>query len=94
MTFQQIWNQSASEIDLSLLARELSTLRQSLKKEADTADQDIAVGEVAAAESAAAKGDGPSVLQHLKNAGKWVLDGAIRLGLDVARNALARALGQ
>ena len=31
MTFQQIWNQSASEIDLSLLARELSTLRQSLK---------------------------------------------------------------
>jgi hypothetical protein len=93
MTFQQIWNQSGSQIDLPALVKELATLRQALKGEAKTAEEDAAVGEVAAAETAAKKGDGPSVLQRLKSAGEWVLKVAVQKGLDVATSAIKTALG-
>lgn len=93
MTFQQIWNQSASQIDLAGLANELAALRQALKSAAQTVEHDAAVGEVAAAETAAKKGDGPSVLERLKNAGQWVLDVAVHKGLTMAVTALKSALG-
>lgn len=93
MTFQQVWNQSASQIDLAALVEELETLRQALKVAAKTAEEDASVGEVAAAETAAKKGDGPSTLERLKNAGEWVLKVAVQKGLDVAATAIRTGLG-
>lgn len=93
MTFQQVWNQSAPQIDLAALVSELATLRQALKGAAKTAEHDAAIGEVAMAETAAKKGDGPSVMQRLKSAGQWVLDVAIQKGLTMAVTALKSALG-
>jgi len=93
MTFQQIWSQASSQIDLAALATELAALRQALKGSAKTAEHDAAVGEVAAAETAAKKGDGPSVLQQLKSAGEWVLGVAVEKGLTMAVTAIKSALG-
>jgi hypothetical protein len=93
MTFQQIWQQSQSDIDLPALAQELGTLRRAMRKEADEPSHDKAVAEVGAAEEAAQKADGPSVVKHLKNAGKWALDVATKIGVNVATEALKKSLG-
>ena len=50
---------------------------------------------VADAEEAAAKGDGPGALQHLKGAGKWALGVAEKIGVSVAAKAIEKVmLGQ
>lgn len=88
----QIWNEKQKDLDLPTLAGELSTLRMTMKETAVEPEHDIAVGEVAAAESAAKGGDGPTALQHLKNAGQWALDIAVRLAVPVATEAIKSAL--
>lgn len=93
MTFQQIWNQAGSGIDLDKLAQDLSKLRQAMHAEPDSVDKDIALGEVAKAEAAAQKKDGPTALAHLKSAGKWALDVATKIGVSVATAALKSSLG-
>jgi len=93
MTFNQIWNKSGSQIDITQLASELTTLRTALAKEASLPDHYVALGEVAAAEKAAATGEGPNALQHLKQAGTWVWDVATKIGIGVATAAAKSALG-
>ena len=96
-TFQQAWAEASANIDLGKLAEELSRLRDALKTEpvpaADKGDQDIAVGAVRIAEIEARKGDGPAALAALKNAGKWTLSVAEKIGLGLAIAALKTALG-
>ena len=88
-TFQQIH----AGIDLPKLAEELGRLRNAMKGETTgTREQDKAVGAVADAEEAAAKGDGPAVLQYLKSAGEWTLGIAEKIGVDLAVEALKRAM--
>lgn len=93
MTFQQIWQQSQSDIDLGRLSSELATLRKAMRKEAEEPSHDKAVAEIGSAEEAAQKGEGPVVLQHLKNAGQWALDVATKIGVSVASEALKKSLG-
>jgi hypothetical protein len=92
MNFQQIWNDKSNDLDLGKLAKELSSLRCAMKKESVTLEHDRAVGEIAAAEEAASKGEGIMVLRRLAAAGKWALDVAtqIRAGLvvEVLRSSL------
>jgi phosphoribosylformylglycinamidine (FGAM) synthase-like enzyme len=54
MTFQQIWNQTKDDLDLSALVAGLSQLRQAMREQEVSAEHDIAIGEVAAVEAAAA----------------------------------------
>ena len=63
-----------------------------MRGEAETREQDKAVGAVADAEEAAAKGDGPTALRHLKAAGKWTLGIAEKIGVPVAVEDLKRGL--
>ena len=93
ITFQQVWNQSASNIDLKKLSHELAQLRPALRDAASEPEHDIAIGEVAAAEKAAQEGNGPKALGHLKKAGKWTFDIATKIGTGVATAALKVALG-
>ena len=93
MTFQQIWQQSSSEIDLPTLATQLSQLRAAMSEERESAEHDISIGQVAAAEQAASKGDGPKALEYLKNAGKWALDIASKIGVELATATLKTAFG-
>jgi hypothetical protein len=93
MTFQQVWNEQSSKIDLDALAVDLARLRTALKGQATSADEDVVVGEVALAEVAAKEKDGPRALSHLKNAGKWALGVAEKIGVAVATGAIKSALG-
>ena len=88
-TFQQI--QSGG--DLPKLAEELGRLRVAMKGEATgTREEDKAIGTVAVAEEAAAKGDGSAALRYLKSAGEWTLAIAEKVGVPVAIEALKRAM--
>ena len=84
ITFSQEWNQLRGTIDLPQLADELALLRQEMKKAATGPEQDIAVGAISAAEQAAKAGNGPKTLEYLKSTGKWALDLAEKIGLEIA----------
>ncbi|WP_456305197.1 pentapeptide repeat-containing protein [Dankookia rubra] len=87
--FQQV----PGNTDLVKLAEELGRLREAMKGDATgTLDQDKAIGAVADAEEAAANGDGQAVLHRLKNAGKWALGIAEKIGVALATDALKRAM--
>lgn len=96
-TFQQAWSAATGDIDIGKLADELAQLRQALKSEPapdkNEGDQDVAVGAVRLAENEARKGDGPAALAALKNAGRWALSVAEKIGVGVAIAALKVALG-
>ena len=92
MTFQQIWNQTRDGSDLDSLASDLASLRSAMRSESETAEHDVALGEVAKAESAASSGDGPTTLKHLRNAGQWALDVATKIGIATAVNAIKQAM--
>jgi hypothetical protein len=89
--FQQVWNQRADDIDLAALAEELALLRSALRGQAITHDNDQVVADIGQAELAAKQGDGPSALRHLKKAGKWALDTAVAIGVNVAAAAIQAA---
>jgi hypothetical protein len=55
-SFQQIWQQNQGSIDLRALAGELEALRRLMRKEATEPSHDVAIGEVAAAQTAAGEG--------------------------------------
>jgi hypothetical protein len=94
MTFQQIWNQAqASGVDLQQLAGDLARLRIAMRAEATSAEHDVAVGQIAAAESAASKGNGATAMEHLRSAGQWAFEVATNIGTGVATAALKLALG-
>jgi hypothetical protein len=57
-----------------------------------TREQDKAIGAVADAEEAAARGDGPAALRYLKSAGTWTLKVAEEFGAAVAVEALKKAM--
>ena len=92
MTFQQIWHQEQMKIDLVTLQTDLALLRQAMRREAISLDHDLAIGEIAGAEEAAKRQDGPAVIKHLKQAGKWALDVATKIGVSVASEALKTAI--
>jgi hypothetical protein len=88
-----VFQQIQDGIDLPKLAEELGRLRAAMKGEATgTREQDKAIGAVADAEEAAAKGDAPTALQYLKGAGEWTLKVAEKIGVSVATEALKKAI--
>jgi hypothetical protein len=89
----RICQQSESNIDLPSLAEELEKLRIAMRKEAVIPEHDIAIGEVAAAQTAANKGNGAKALKHLNQAGQWAFDVSTKIGVGVAIAAIKTALG-
>jgi hypothetical protein len=88
-TFQQI----QASIDLPKLAEELGRLHDAMKGESTgTSEHDEAIGAVAGAEEAAARGDGLAALHYLKSAGTWAFGIAEKIGVAVAIEALKRVM--
>ncbi len=85
-------NESKARIDLAKLADELTQLRGEMRKEAQTDEHDMALGEVAKAEKAARANNQNVTLQHLKAAGQWALDVATKIGVPVAIEVLKAVL--
>lgn len=88
----QIQN-SLSDDDVAKLASELQKLRAEAKKQADSGDHDIEIGALAAAETAAIQGDRSGLVEHLKKAGKWTFDIAVKVGTALAASVLKGILG-
>lgn len=91
--FVQVWNNVAEQIDLEKLKAELNQLRTEARSQAKSPNEDIIVSELANAEIAASQDDGPKVLRHLANAGKWALDLATKIGTNVAAAAIKQSIG-
>jgi hypothetical protein len=92
MNFQQVIAQLA-QIDMRTLASELGMLRREMKQIANGPEQDVAIGQIAAAEVAAQNGDASSVARHLRNVGKWVGDFATKVGAKIAAEAIMKSMG-
>lgn len=88
-------NQQGAQLDLATLAQQLERLRASMKAEADpdNPDHDTEIGAIAAAQSAAKKGDESKVLSYLSQAGQWALDVAAKIGVTVATEAIKKSAG-
>lgn len=84
--------QTNEGFDMPALAKELETLRIALLQEASEPEQIVMASEVAHAEKAAKEGDESKTLEHLKKAGDWVLEIAIRIGVPLASEAFKKAM--
>ena len=94
ISFNQVWNQVESTIDLPTLADELERVRIEMRRVAGgNPEQDLSVAQIAQAEISAKSGNGPSVIEHLRNAGKWALDVAKSVGAELAVAAIKSATG-
>lgn len=93
MEFNQAQREAIDQLDLAGLAADLSKLRKELRSSATDPDHDIILGQVAAAETAAKAGNRQQTLTLLKGTGKWALDAATTIGLNVATSALKIAFG-
>jgi hypothetical protein len=95
--FQQVWNafssEAATEDQLAGLASELEQLRQHLRGQASTREEDAAIAEIGAAATAAEDGDGPKAMGHLAKLGTWALGAATAIGTTVAAAAIKAATG-
>jgi hypothetical protein len=92
--YAQDFQLPSDDLNLPRLAQELAQLRAGMKREAQgTAEQDEAIGAVAAAEKAADQGNGSAVLQNLRAAaGEWSLGIAEKIGATGAAEAIKRML--
>ena len=93
MTFHQVSVQQLGHLDMRTLAIELASLRREMKQVATEPEHDTAIGQIAAAETAAKMGDTVTMLQHLKSAGKWGFDVATKIGASVASEAIKKSIG-
>lgn len=91
--FIQSWNKISSFLDFNQLAKELAQLKEEMQKRAETPEQEMSIGSIAAAEKAAISNDGPKVLEYFKNAGKWAIEVATQIGIGLAIKELINALG-
>ncbi|MER9291294.1 hypothetical protein NKI71_13695 [Mesorhizobium sp. M0510] len=90
---QQNLSNGPKAFDIDALAEELGRLRTAMREIATEPEQDIAIAEVAQAQTAATNGDEQKALQHLKAAGTWAFDVATKIGVGVATAAIKFAAG-
>lgn len=89
----QSWHQLQSQVDLQVLATQLSTLRAELRKTAASREDDAQLGVLAEAEAEATRGNGSRVLEILKGVGKNVLETAKQVGVEVVVKLILAAHG-
>jgi hypothetical protein len=79
-------------IDLTRLAEELSMLRTRMNEKAVGPEQDTTTERVTDAEAAARRGDMAQVMESLAKAGKWALDVAKEISVNLAVKVIRDAL--
>jgi hypothetical protein len=82
-----------SDVDSVKLGEELRQLRIEISRLAQTPADDVALLNVAKAETAAADKEWSKTAGYLKNAGTWALDVATKIGTSVAGAAISHSLG-
>lgn len=82
-----------TSIALEQLATELSTLRDAMKTPGSTAEQDVAVGVIASAETEARQRNPQGTIAHLSNAGQLALDVGKQIGAPITVAAITQLTG-
>jgi len=90
--FQQNSYSLPDNLDYENLTKELLTLKNDLKSKANSAEEFKAITEVAEAEEASKNKDGNKVTQHLLNGGKWVLNTAKDIGVEVVAEIINKQM--
>ncbi len=91
--FNQVNYTLPDNTNFELLGFELSTLRQALISKASLPVHFTAISEVANAEEASKNKDGNKVVKSLLASGKWVLDTAKDIGVDVVSEIIKKQMG-
>lgn len=91
--FNQLWQKSEASLDLRALSAELGDIREAMKKESKSPEQDIELGALALAEKEARAGSGPKTLEALSKVSRWTLGFAEKVGVGIAAAAIKTALG-
>jgi hypothetical protein len=92
-TFHQTVEQPRLQVDIAQLERELTLLMTELRAQANTPQHFKALAEVSSAEEAVRDGNGNKAIAHVRKAGKWVLDVAVKLGCTLVAEGIKAALG-
>lgn len=87
-TFNQTNYSIPENLDYEQLQTELEKLKEELQKSANSPEEFSSLSHVASAEVASQKKDGNTVIKHLKSAGKWVLDTATTIGVDIVTDLI------
>jgi hypothetical protein len=93
MNLQQTVGNALGEMDLSTLGEQLQQLRVEISRLARTPDENLALVNIAKAETAVADRDLSKTVEYLKSSGKWVLEVATKIGASVAGTAISHSLG-
>jgi len=80
-------------VSLPVLAVHLTDLVTAMNERDDRAAHQDSISHVAQAAEAATKNDEPTVLYHLKAAGRWAFDFASGVGSSLVANAIWKAMG-
>jgi len=92
-TFNQLWDQRASELDLQTLAQQLNALRTEMLKSAQGPRDFTEIGAIAEAEMEAASGKGATVFKALSRVGTWSVEVAEKIGAEMVVAAIKASLG-
>ena len=84
---------SQSSADIKELTDSIERLRSAMATEATDSDHYIALGNVAKAEKEAKAGNQDKAIEYLKSAGKWAVDMAQKIGVNVITKAIQGQLG-
>lgn len=79
-------------INFDLLSQELNKLKNDLKSHAESPEEFKAISEVVEAENAAKKKDANKVVRHLLNGGKWILNTAKDIGVEVVAELINKQM--
>lgn len=91
-SFQQMNYNVPENLNFDKLHSQLTQLRENLAAKAKSPEEFKAISEVAEAELASKDKDGNKVVRHLKDAGKWVLDTAKDIGVDVVTELIKKQM--
>ncbi len=87
------WAELSENVSLDDLRRQISKAVSALEAESKSYNNEEAMRALAEAQSAAAKGNGPKVLEALAKGGSFLLDIATKVGADVLAKVLSQSMG-
>jgi len=90
--FQQNTYSLPENLDYDILTQELTKLKEDLRSKANSPEEFQAISEVVEAENAAKSKDGNKAVQHLLKGGKWVLNTAKDIGVEVVAEIINKQM--
>lgn len=93
INFSQTWNELAKAVDVTSVVPELSRVVEVARQRASTPEQFDELSAVSKAISEGNKGNNAGLIERLTKAGKWILDIAKEIGVNVAAEAIKKAIG-